>query len=84
MKRLPSMEDFRAQHTCLALKEGEVYEHIIEHEDNDELFSFIDDEMYYAEKLYVEDVLKRRYFVKESDTNIKKLFEFEREPNKVM
>lgn len=84
LNRLPTMEDFAAQNTCLVLKEGEVFEYIIEHGDDFELFTLIDDDIHYANKLYVQDVLKRRYYVKKSHESIEKLFKFEKEPNKSM
>lgn len=62
------------QYFALRLAEGEVFEKIVHRDDyNYELCDFIEDELREAEKLYVEDVQGRRYFVKGSRKNIARL-----------
>lgn len=73
LERLPSMQDFSAQNTCLVLQENHVFEFVIEDGSPFDLIASIDDKVHCAEKLYVEDVLKKKYYVKWSKENIKKM-----------
>ncbi|TBU76191.1 hypothetical protein [Phytopseudomonas daroniae] len=63
-----------AQHSALRLAEGEVFEMLIHREDYGfHLCNCSGDSVLEAEKLYVEDVQGRRYFVKGSRKNIARL-----------
>ena len=76
----PTPKDFLAQNTCLVLREGEVHEWIIDYEEHlSNLIHLHDDEVHFASKLYIEDVLKKRYYVKDSLQNIKRLCEHKEE-----
>jgi hypothetical protein len=69
--RFPKNKDFVAQNSCLTLREGEVFEWIIDYEEHLGELIFDDGNFHFAKKLYIEDVLKNRYYVKKSFENIK-------------
>jgi len=75
--KTPDIEDLNAQHTCLVLQEGEIFELIIPYEEhyNDLMFS-LEKKMHYATKLYVEDVMKKRHHIKDSSKNIVRFNEY--------
>jgi len=75
--KMPDIEDLNAQHTCLVLQEGEIFELIIPYAEhyNDLMFS-LGNEMHYATKLYVEDVMKKRHYIKGSSKNIVRFNEY--------
>jgi hypothetical protein len=75
--RPPKVKDFVAQNSCLTLREGEVFEIIINYDEHlGELVNFDGENVHFTKKLYIEDVLKNRYYVKKSFENIKILSGF--------
>jgi len=69
----PLIEKFVAQNTSIRLSEGEVFEIIIHHDDDRILYDFFEDDQREAQDLQVEDVLGRRYRVKDAKKSFSKL-----------
>lgn len=75
---IPSIEDFSVQNTSLVLDEGKAFEIFIRYDDwmhyliNEDY----DRNGYYeeVEKLYIEDVFKNKFYVKNSKENIEKFW----------
>lgn len=77
LSNLPKIEDFSVQNTSVVLNEGQAFELFIRHNDGIQELTIVnhkDGEYYDVEKLYIEDVLKNKIYIKNSKENIKKFW----------
>ncbi|HCL3901240.1 TPA: hypothetical protein N2B49_006515, partial [Pseudomonas aeruginosa] len=72
----PLIEKFVAQNTSIRLSEGDIFELIIHHDDDRILYSFFEDSQREAKDIQIEDVLGRRYWIKDAKKNISNLKSF--------
>ncbi|EIU1411949.1 hypothetical protein FA362_25950 [Pseudomonas aeruginosa] len=70
------IEKFVAQNTSIRLSEGDIFELIIHHDDDRILYSFFEDSQREAKDIQIEDVLGRRYWIKDAKKNISNLKSF--------
>ncbi|WP_162982299.1 hypothetical protein [Pseudomonas aeruginosa] len=66
-------EKLVAQNTSIRLSEGDIFELNIHHDDDRILYSFFEDSQREAKDIQIEDVLGRRYWIKDAKKNISKL-----------
>ncbi|MFO7593774.1 MAG: hypothetical protein R6X15_07005 [Pseudomonadota bacterium] len=75
--RMPASSQFVAQNTAVRLPESGVYEQVIHHDDYSELHGLFEDDVRTAKDLYFEDVLGRRYRIKDAEKNLSHLYSYE-------
>lgn len=69
----PLIERFVSQNTSIRLSEGEIFEMIIHHDDDRILYDFFEEDQREAQDLQIEDVLGRKYKVKNAKKSFSKL-----------